>query len=117
MNYKKDKRPWGNFEQFSHNEKSTVKLLHIYAQQRFSKQVHKNRDELWVILDENLQVEIDGEFFEPVPGYRFLILRGQEHRLANIGFEHDTPARVLEISYGDFDENDEDRLEDNYGRN
>lgn len=114
--YKKDERAWGKFEQYTQNEKTTVKLLYIESQQRLSKQVHKNRDELWIILDENLQVEIDGFHFNPEPDERFFIKKGQSHRLTNIGFEHNTPARVLEISFGDFNENDELRLEDDYNR-
>ena len=40
------------------------------------------------------------------------IFRGQKHRL--IGNE--TGGRVLEISFGKFDEKDIERFEDNYGR-
>lgn len=95
---------WGKFEQFTQNEKTTVHILYIDAQQSLSKNVHKNIDKLWIILDKNLQVEIDKEIFEPESGESFEIKRGQSHTLSNIGYEHDTPARVLEISFFDFSE-------------
>lgn len=97
---------WGKYEQYTENEKSTVHILYIDAQQSLIKQAHKNIDKLWIILDENLQVEIDKEIFEPESGESFEIKRGQSYKLSNIGYEHDTPARVLEISFFDFDKED-----------
>ena len=44
-----DTRPWGRFEQFTHNEVSTVKLITVAPGQRLSLQVHEHRDELWVV--------------------------------------------------------------------
>lgn len=108
MHYKEE-RPWGNFEQFTHNEQSTVKIITVKDQAKLSLQSHKNRDETWIILDGQIKVVLDSQTFETKPGDRFEIKRNQKHRL--IG-----PGRVLEISHGIFDENDIKRYEDDFGR-
>jgi mannose-6-phosphate isomerase len=108
----RDERPWGRFERLTFNEPSTVKIITVSPGQRLSLQRHRNRDELWVILDEGAVVEIDGHRSEPRVGERLLIRAGQTHRLGSSG----PGVRVLEVAFGDFDEDDIERLEDAYGR-
>lgn len=108
----KDVRPWGSFTCYIQNEKCTVKIIEVNPKGVLSKQSHKKRDELWVILDEGLQVELDDKVIKPKPGDRIVITRNTKHRLSSLGKK----ARVLEISLGDFDENDIERFEDIYGR-
>lgn len=105
-------KPWGNFREFSLNEQSTVKILTVGPGQLLSAQKHKNRDELWVSLDPGLRVELDDEVFHPQVGEVFVIMRGTKHRLGSDGSE----GRMLEISFGFFDENDIERFDDIYGR-
>ena len=107
-----DIRPWGNFVQYTDNEICTVKILTVDPDQILSLQSHKKRDELWVALDEGLKVELDDKTILPKPGDRIVIMRGSKHRLGSIGKR----ARVLEISFGYFDENDIERFDDVYGR-
>ena len=106
------KKPWGNFRQFTLNEVSTVKILTVEPHQCLSKQSHRNRDEMWVALDEGAEVELDDKRFKPEKGQEILIPRGTVHRL----FAYDTTCRMLEISFGIFDEDDIIRYEDAYGR-
>ncbi len=107
-----DHRPWGRFEQFTLNEPSTVKLIHVDAGQRLSLQRHRDRDELWVALDPGAVFEVAGRRILPEVGERVLIRAGETHRLGSSG-----PAvRIMEIAFGDFDEDDIERLEDSYGR-
>ncbi|MFT4303062.1 MAG: phosphomannose isomerase type II C-terminal cupin domain [Candidatus Woesearchaeota archaeon] len=107
-----EERPWGKFEQFTHNELSTVKILTIKDGEMPSVQYHHKRDELWRII-----------------GGKGKVLQGEEWKSANIGDEFFIPKgtihtgtgegddlKVLEISFGDFDEDDIVRLEDKYGR-
>ncbi|MFC1801261.1 phosphomannose isomerase type II C-terminal cupin domain [Nanoarchaeota archaeon] len=108
MHYKEE-RPWGNFEQFTHNQKSTVKIITVKDGAKLSLQSHQKRDETWIILDGKIKVVLDDQTIETKPGQKFEIKQGQKHRL--IG-----PGRVLEISHGDFDENDIERYEDDYQR-
>ena len=109
----RDERPWGSFERFTLNEPSTVKIITVQAGQTLSLQRHEHRDELWVALDPGLVFEIDGDVTRPEVGDRVLIRAGQTHRLSCAG---DAPARILEIAFGHFDEEDIERLEDAYGR-
>ena len=108
----KDIRPWGNFVQYVHNEQCTVKIITVNPDHILSKQAHKNRDELWVVLDEGLRVELDDKVIDPKPGDEIIVKRTTKHRLSSLGKK----ARILEISLGDFDEDDIERFEDVYGR-
>jgi mannose-6-phosphate isomerase len=84
-----DERPWGGFRQFAHNALCTVKILTVVDGQLLSLQSHRHRDELWVVIP-----------------------RGARHRVGSVG----GTARILEISFGEFDEDDIERYEDVYGR-
>ncbi|MDQ3953391.1 MAG: phosphomannose isomerase type II C-terminal cupin domain [Actinomycetota bacterium] len=111
-NIKQDERPWGGFRQFAHNALCTVKILTVTDGQILSLQSHRHRDELWVVLDEGLKVEIDGQEHLAHPGDEFVIPRGARHRVGSAG----GTGRILEISFGEFDEDDIERYEDRYGR-
>jgi mannose-6-phosphate isomerase len=110
----KVEKPWGYFEQYTHNEPCTVKIITVVPGGALSCQYHKKRDELWIILDRGARVELDGEVLHPEPEEKLFIPRQTVHRLsaaADMG-----EVRILEISFGEFDEDDIVRLEDVYGR-
>ena len=107
-----EKRPWGKFEQFTHNEVSTVKILTVKPRKRLSLQYHKNRKEFWRVLEGNGKVTIGNKIFKAKPGNEFTINKKQKHRIEGGSKE----LKILEISFGKFDENDNVRLEDDYGR-
>jgi mannose-6-phosphate isomerase len=107
-----DERPWGNFRQFSLNHPTTVKILTVAAGGTLSLQVHKLRDELWIVLDDGLRIQVDDRVVDPSVGDEIVIMRGQQHRLSSLGAQ----GRVLEIGFGHFDEDDIERVEDAYGR-
>lgn len=113
-----EKRPWGRFIQFCKNQQATVKIIEVKPQQRLSVQTHKNRDELWVALDPGL-VALVGEDtvfmadFEIGPEPVF-IPRNTIHSIKNANLVSD--ARLLEIAFGEFDEDDIERIRDVYGR-
>jgi mannose-1-phosphate guanylyltransferase/mannose-1-phosphate guanylyltransferase/mannose-6-phosphate isomerase len=110
--YKKDVRPWGNFEQFTANEPSTVKIITVQKGEALSLQIHQHRDEFWRILSGTGTVTI-GDSLQPVsPGDHVYFPRTTQHR-AEAGAED---LVFLEIAFGDFDENDIVRLEDKYYR-
>ncbi len=106
-------KPWGTFEQYTLNQNSTVKVITVSPGSRLSLQRHWKRGEVWIVLDEGLEAEIEGEVQVPRRGERVLVPQGSAHRLAN---PSTSEARVLEISFGSFDEDDIERLEDDYGR-
>ena len=110
--YEKEIRPWGGFERFTLNEKTTVKIITVDAGQSISLQTHQHRDEFWRVLKGSGTVHINGKDSEAHEGDAFFGRRGQEHRITGGpgGFT------CLEIAFGDFDEADITRLEDKYGR-
>ncbi|MFM8234604.1 MAG: phosphomannose isomerase type II C-terminal cupin domain [Holophagaceae bacterium] len=108
-------KPWGSFDQFSLNEKSTVKILTCLPGHRLSLQKHTHRAELWIALDSGAVVEIDGQPHRPEIGESLWLPVGSTHRLS-CPEGHPHPVRILEISFGTFDEADIQRIEDNYGR-
>lgn len=107
-----EERPWGRFEQFTHNQPSTVKIITVRPNEELSLQYHKNRDEFWRIIGGSGQVVIGEEVLEAKTGDEFLVPRGTKHRMIT-GSEQ---MRVLEIALGEFDEDDIVRLEDKYKR-
>lgn len=107
-----DERPWGKFEQFTHNEISTVKILTVKPGEQLSLQYHHHREEFWRVLSGDPIVLVGDKEVTAKAGDEFFIKQGDHHRL--MGGEQE--AQVMEIAFGDFDENDIVRLEDNYGR-
>jgi mannose-1-phosphate guanylyltransferase/mannose-1-phosphate guanylyltransferase/mannose-6-phosphate isomerase len=110
--YKKEDRPWGDFERFTLNEKTTVKIITVNAGQSISLQTHEHRDEFWRVIKGLGIIHINGKDNHAHEGSSFFSPRHSEHRVTG-GPEG---TIFLEIAFGDFDEQDIKRLEDNYGR-
>jgi mannose-1-phosphate guanylyltransferase/mannose-6-phosphate isomerase len=108
-------KPWGSFDQYALNEACTVKILTCAPGKKLSLQKHSKRDELWIALDEGAFIELDGRIIWPAKGEEIWLPCGSTHRLACPG-EALGPVRVLEISFGHFDEEDIERIQDDYGR-
>jgi mannose-6-phosphate isomerase-like protein (cupin superfamily) len=108
----KEQRPWGWFEQFNKNSVCTVKLIGVKAKSRLSLQYHTKRKEFWKVVKGPAVVEIDGKKFTGKAGDEFEIPTGAKHRLA----AKNADVLILEISYGQFDEDDIVRIEDDFGR-
>ncbi len=106
-------RPWGDFEQFVVNEPVTVKIITVNPGQRLSLQTHEQRAEFWQAIDNPLEVTVGEETRTVTKGEKVWVPQGAVHRMANAG---DQPARILEIGFGHFDEEDIVRLEDDYSR-
>jgi len=108
----KEKRPWGEFERFTLNEKSTVKILTIKPKQSPSLQYHHKRSEFWRILEGTGKATVGNRVFKVKKGDEVLIKKKQKHTLEALS----KPVKVLEISMGTFNEKDIVRLKDKYGR-
>ncbi|MEI6810505.1 MAG: phosphomannose isomerase type II C-terminal cupin domain [Candidatus Nomurabacteria bacterium] len=110
--YEKEQRPWGNFERFTLNEKTTVKIITVEANESLSLQKHNNRSEFWKILSGSGIVTIGQEKIEAGKGDTFTISSHVEHRIT----AKEENFVILEIAFGNFDETDIERLDDKYGR-
>lgn len=111
-NYDNEERPWGFPERFTANETTTVKLLHLYPGKRFSLQVHAHRKEFWRVIEGTGKLTVGEETREVRKGDEALIPTGTKHRLEAGPYG----LHVLEIIFGDYDENDIERFEDDFGR-
>jgi mannose-6-phosphate isomerase len=105
------KKPWGKFETFAFNEKCTVKIIEVKKNGLLSLQKHKFRNELWIPLDEGIIIQIGEKKFNGIVGKKYFIPKKTIHRMSAV-----KKARILEISFGKFDEKDIERIEDKYGR-
>ena len=111
-NYEKEVRPWGNFERFTLNESTTVKIISVLPGEQFSLQTHEHRGEFWRILTGYGTVIVGEQQTDAHAGDEFFVPQGSKHR-AHAGPDG---LSFLEIAFGAFDEHDITRLEDNYGR-
>lgn len=107
-------RPWGGFAQYAHNETVTVSLMEVRPGQRLSLQSHEKRAELWIALDDGATIEIDGVITDAHAGQEFWIPAGGRHRLSNPHGEG--TVRVLEVAFGDWQQADITRYDDDYAR-
>ena len=113
-----EERPWGDFVRFTENEPSTVKIITIKKGQELSLQYHERRSEFWRVLSGVAEITIgEASPLTAKAGDDFYIPVKTKHRIAapeTLG--HDAGVQILEIAFGDFDEDDIVRLADRYGR-
>ena len=105
-------RPWGAFEQYANNQEVTVSLMTVQPGQRLSLQAHSGRAELWIALDEGAQVQIGEQHLRPRQGEELWIPPNTPHRLA----AGERPVRVLEVAFGNWQQADIKRFDDDYTR-
>ncbi len=105
-------RPWGSFRQYAHNEPVTVSLMSVRAGQRLSLQSHTGRAELWVVLDPGAVIQVDETVLHPDAGDEIWIPAGARHRLSS----DEGTVRVLEVAYGNWQQEDITRYDDDYMR-
>jgi len=140
--FKGEKRPWGYYDMYSHNEPCTSKILFVKNTASLSLQYHFKRDQFYMVLDDNFTIEYSSK---PVPekivniendGERIVALHlfletnlvtkiakdGEMfgfHRFVVHRATYNGPrdyGRLLDIAFGDNDELDIVRIKDNYGR-
>lgn len=105
-------KPWGQFDQFTQNEETTVKIISINRDQSLSLQTHAKRSEFWRIINGDGVVEIGDIKYNVVEGNEYNIPINTKHR----AIAGPLGLVFLEISKGNFDEEDIIRYEDDYGR-
>jgi len=135
-------RPWGHYGLYSDNEICTSKILYIKKNELLSMQYHFKRDQFYLILDDNFIIEYSDKQISPYilnepnedirfaevekfltesmisekanEGDMFGFSRRVVHRAKYWGERE--YGRVLDIAFGENDEEDVTRLDDKYGR-
>lgn len=105
-------RPWGQFRQLTHNSLSTVKVHHIKPNQKNSWQSHTKRSEFWHIISGSGIIRVEDKEYNVASGDEYGAEVGAKHRWI-AGPEG---LVLIEVTTGDFDEEDIIRYEDDYGR-
>lgn len=107
----KTDRPWGSMVLYAHGPNFWIKTLRMQPGQRTSLQKHKGRGELWMCIEGEVYAEVDGKTHEMRPFEVVNFKKGVVHRLGST-----KGGTIVELAYGDCDEADNTRLEDDYGR-
>ena len=112
-----DQRPWGTWEIVAVGPNYAVKRIIVRTGQRLSLQRHAHRSEQWVVVDGRAMVTngVAGTArFLIGPGESTFIDRGNIHRIENAGRDD---LVFIEVQHGArLDEDDIERIEDDYGR-
>jgi len=109
-----ERRPWGGFEVLADEPDHKVKRLTVEPGRRLSYQRHAHRSEHWFVVAGEGVVTLDGTDHPVGVGSAIDIPRGGAHRVANPGV---VPLVFVEVQHGSsFEEDDIERLEDDYGR-
>jgi mannose-6-phosphate isomerase-like protein (cupin superfamily) len=107
-------RPWGRYEILADTPTHKVKRITVEPGKRLSYQRHRHRGEHWFVVSGRGTVTLDGADHPVDPRTSIDIPAGAAHRVANSGAE---PLVFIEVQHGaSFEENDIERLEDDYGR-
>ena len=106
--------PGGSSSSSSPTSSVTVKIITVEPGHRLSLQTHDHRGEFWQVLDVPIEVTVGERTWSAAAGRDGL---GARQR-ASTGWptRATRPGRLLEIAFGDFDEADIVRLEDDYAR-
>lgn len=106
-------RPWGRYKEYARNEPCTVWIVEMKPGDQGSLQTHENFDELWIMLTDGAEVQVGDEIRRPSAFDEIYIPRGTKHRLSNCS---DRIFRMMELAYGDVQDDDKVRYDDKYGR-
>ncbi|MBD3266584.1 cupin domain-containing protein [bacterium] len=106
-------RPWGCYREYARNEPCTVWVVEMKPGEEGSLQSHNHFDELWIMLTDGAEVTVGETVLQPKPQEEIFIPRGTKHRLRNMS---NHPIRMMEVAYGDVQDEDKIRYDDKYGR-
>ncbi|MCP4263190.1 MAG: hypothetical protein GY774_37630 [Planctomycetes bacterium] len=108
----KSERPWGDVYMVVRNQECSVDLTFVRPGERASLHSHQIRYELFHFLDDGAHLELDGQIHHPNTHDEFLIEPGVKHRF----WAEDKPFRMLVVSFGKWEAEDQCRHEDDYDR-
>jgi mannose-6-phosphate isomerase-like protein (cupin superfamily) len=109
-----ERRPWGSYTVLDEAGTHKVKRLVVEPGRRLSYQRHAHRAEHWFVVAGEAVVTLDGAGHRLAAGDAIDIAQGAAHRIENVGAED---LVFVEVQHGSsFEEDDIERLEDDFGR-
>jgi mannose-6-phosphate isomerase-like protein (cupin superfamily) len=105
------KRPWGGYIILEKRPGYWIKKLFINKGEQLSLQSHKNRGEVWIVLQGKIRAQKGRDFFILQKGECLRINKKEKHRISSLA-----GAVVLETAFGQPRESDIVRYKDKYGR-
>jgi len=108
-----ENRPWGAYQNLFEASGFLVKLIEVDPGHRLSLQRHSLREEFWVVVSGRGVFRLDDEERTISTGDMVRVGLKQVHRVSNTGAE---PLLILELQKGRCEEDDIERLEDDYKR-
>lgn len=106
--------PWGSYRTLDFGPGYQIKQLMVNPGQATSLQIHRYRDERWIVVSGKGVATRGYERIQVSEGSTVFIPFGIMHRLEN---PSDVALQILEVQYGNYlGEDDIVRLEDRYGR-
>jgi mannose-1-phosphate guanylyltransferase/mannose-6-phosphate isomerase len=108
-------RPWGSFKTTASNPFYQSKILEIRPLASISLQRHQFREEYWIAAFGQGEAQIGDSRIALSPGSFVFVPKACKHRLRNLS--ENQALIVVEVQLGEsFDEDDIERIEDEYGR-
>ncbi len=113
---KRSERPWGEYYGWDQGKGWNLKTIYIKPGKRLSLQYHHHRMECWLLVSGDATATLHDtegniQTLALKKGTTYCVEKKQVHRL-----ESKKGGIVVEVAYGNFDENDIVRLEDDHGR-
>jgi mannose-6-phosphate isomerase-like protein (cupin superfamily) len=110
VTHAREMRPWGQFTVLHEGPGFKVKEVVVDPHGQLTFQYHPGRDETWVIVEGEAEVQLDGKQLHLVAGQSLTVPRGIRHRLANPAAAR---LKLIEIGHGEaLGDEDTVRLED-----
>jgi len=107
-------RPWGSYTVLEKGNRYKIKRIVLHPKARLSLQLHQHRSEHWVVVSGTARVTKGEEVFDVHANVSTFIPIAVKHRLENPGL---IPLQIIEVQNGDYvEEDDIERLDDEYGR-
>ncbi len=105
-------KPWGTHKVIFDTSDFVVKYIFVDKGHRTSLQKHKNRSENWIVLEGHPVITKGKAKLKLSPDDSIYIPLGEIHR---IDAAHDD-VKIIEVQHGICDENDIERIADDYER-
>lgn len=109
------KRPWGFYKTTVLNDTFQSKIISVAPKGSLSFQMHRHREEHWVIIKGEGEIRLENSFIKVEAGDYMFIPKGCKHRIMNRSGKE--TLIFMEVQLGQyFGEDDIIRFEDDYGR-